>query len=55
MLVTGNYFREGDTVSFRAKVLDAATGRVLQVLPFTLPIAHLQGISLPWLSEWQRV
>ncbi len=51
VLVTGSYFRDADTLRFRVKVLDAESGRVLQVLPLVSSSLATPMSGLPALAQ----
>ena len=46
VVVAGSYYLEGDTLRFRARVLDAATGEVRQVLPVVSSSASTPGVGV---------
>ena len=51
VLVDGSYYREGDSVRVRARVLDAATGAVRQALPEITIAPRTPGAGLRTLAE----
>lgn len=51
VLVDGSYYRDGDSIRVRARVLDASTGAVHQALPEIAVAPRTPGTGLRQLAE----